>query len=72
MSELLTGEEYSAIAAALELPQSAFIDGRYQAGRGARLATINPATGDVLCEIASCNSDDVDHAVDKALSLIHI
>ena len=66
MSELLTREEYSAIAAALELPQSAFIDGRYQAGRGARLATINPATGDVLCEIASCNSDDVDHAVDKA------
>jgi len=62
----LTHEEYVAIAAALDLPKAAFIDGRYQAGRGQRPPTINPASGEPLCEIAGCNADDVDVAVSKA------
>lgn len=66
MSELLTREEYAAIASTLAFPTTAFIDGRYQAGRGPRMATINPATSETLCEIATCNSADVDLAVDKA------
>lgn len=66
MSELLTREDYAAIAADLDLPKAPFIDGRYQAGHGKPLSTINPATGEPLCEIAGCNADDVDVAVSKA------
>lgn len=66
MSNLLTRQEYAAIATSLELPRAAFIDGRYQAGRGAPLTTVNPATGDTLCEITACNEADVDLAVSKA------
>jgi len=66
MSELLTHEEYRALADQLELPRAAFIDGRYQAGKGARLVATNPANGETLCEISACNADDVDHSVNKA------
>ena len=66
MNELLTHQEYVALAGSLDLPQTAFIDGRFQAGRGDKLSTINPATGEILCEIAACNHDDVDLAVSKA------
>ena len=66
MSDLLTREEYAAIADSLDFPRSAFIDGKFQKGHGASMITINPATGDSLCEIAACNSDDVDIAVSKA------
>ena len=63
MSNLLTRQEYLAIAEAIDFPRSAFIDGRYKPGSGALLPTINPATGELICEIAACNSDDVDFAV---------
>ena len=66
MSDLLTHEEYLAIAQSLELPRAAFIDGKYQKGRGVSLTTVNPATSEPLCDIVSCNSDDVDLAVEKA------
>ena len=66
MSDLLTHEEYRSVASDLDLPRSAFIDGRYQAGHGEQLATVNPASGEKLCDIAACNSDDVDLAVTKA------
>jgi len=66
MSDLLTRDEYASIAASLDLPKAAFVDGKYQKGHGAVLATINPATGDTLCEIAACDSQDVDLAVHKA------
>ena len=66
MSNLLTRQEYSAIAEAIDFPRSPFIDGRYRPGNGAPLPTINPATGEVICEIAACNSEDVDFAVGKA------
>ncbi len=66
MSDLLTHEEYSAIAKSLDLPRSAFIDGKYRAGNGASLATVNPATSETLCEISACNAADVDDAVAHA------
>jgi gamma-glutamyl-gamma-aminobutyraldehyde dehydrogenase len=66
MSDLLTHEEYAAIAKNLEFPCAAFIEGKYQKGRGAMLTTVNPATSETICEIAACNSDDVDLAVEKA------
>ena len=66
MSDLLTHEEYISIASNLDLPRAAFIDGKYQAGRGAALVSVNPATSETLCTISACNADDVDLAVGKA------
>ena len=66
MSDLLTHEEYRAIASGLDLPRSAFIDGKYQAGHGEQLGTYNPASGDKLCDIAACSSEDIELAVVKA------
>ena len=66
MSDLLTHAEYQALAAALDPPRSAFIDGRYRPGTGAPLTTTNPATGAVITEIAACGAADVDLAVSRA------
>lgn len=53
MADLLTHEEYKAIAASLELPQNAWIDGAYRpAISGKTFETVNPATGEVLGTVA--------------------
>ncbi len=66
MSELLTRDEYVAIAKDLQFPCTAFIDGKYQRGSGDVLTTSNPATREAICDIAACNASDVDFAVAKA------
>ena len=66
MSNLLTRQEYSAIAEAVDYPRSPFIDGRYRPGNGPPLKSTNPATGEVVCEIAACNAEDVEFAVSRA------
>lgn len=67
MSELLTLEEYQAIAANLDFPTNAYIDGKFTPSKsGNTFTSTNPATGEVLGEVAACNSDDVDFAVSKA------
>lgn len=66
MSDLLTHAEYQAIANDLNLPRTAFIDGKFRAGHGASFETTNPATGKVLTTITGCNAEDVDFAVQKA------
>ncbi|PRY22562.1 gamma-glutamyl-gamma-aminobutyraldehyde dehydrogenase [Aliiruegeria haliotis] len=67
MENLLTHEEYKSIARGLLLPTTAFVDGVYRpAASGATFETINPATGEVLAEIAACGAEDVDFAVGKA------
>ena len=55
MSDLLTTEEYKAIAAALSFPTQAFIDGSFRpAQSGKTFDSLNPATGDVLAKVAAC------------------
>lgn len=66
MSDLLTRDEYAAIASDLSPPRAAFIDGGFRAGQGETLVSANPATGEIIAEIAACNADDVDLAVGKA------
>lgn len=66
MSDLLTREEYGAIAADLDLPRTPFVDGKFRKGSGPLMETVNPATGKVLTEISTANADDVDFAVQKA------
>jgi 4-(gamma-glutamylamino)butanal dehydrogenase len=67
MADLLTQEEYRAIAASLDLPQNAWIDGAYRpAASGKTYETVNPATGNVIGTVADCGAADVDLAVAKA------
>jgi len=67
MSDVLSHEEYSAIAASLVLPSNAFIDGKFQASRSEKsFPTINPATGESLASLPACTVEDVDFAVEKA------
>ncbi len=67
MTDLLTREEYKALAAGLTLPTNAFIDGSYRpAASGKTFETVNPATGTVLAQVAACGAEDVDFAVQKA------
>ena len=67
MHDLLTVAEYAAIAKSMSYPSNAFVDGAFRpAQSGKTFKTTNPATGDVLTEIAACDSSDVDFAVAKA------
>ncbi|MGB0849201.1 MAG: aldehyde dehydrogenase [Thiolinea sp.] len=67
MSDLLSYEEYRSLAASLTLPATAFIDGHFQSSRsGQTFASVNPATGEALANVAACNAEDVDLAVEKA------
>ncbi|WP_428523521.1 aldehyde dehydrogenase [Roseibium sp.] len=67
MTDLLTRDEYKALAAKLTLPTNAFIDGSYRpAQSGKTFSSVNPATGETLADIAACSSEDVDFAVSKA------
>ena len=67
MGDLLTHDEYKAIAAGLDFPTQAFIDGAFRpAISGKTFETTNPATGAVLARVASCGPEDVDFAVAKA------
>ncbi|CAB3787996.1 NADP/NAD-dependent aldehyde dehydrogenase PuuC [Paraburkholderia caffeinitolerans] len=67
MTSLLNAAEYAALAARLQFPNQAFIDGAFQpSSSGATFQTTNPATDAVLADIAACNAADVDLAVAKA------
>lgn len=67
MTELLTHAEYQAIALDLNLPVNAFIDGKFQPAKSKqRFASVNPATGKTIAEIAACDVNDVNFAVNKA------
>ncbi|MBW9116054.1 aldehyde dehydrogenase [Rhizobium cauense] len=67
MHEPLTAAEYKAIAAEIQLPTNAFIDGSFRpAISGKTFTSVNPATGEALAAITACDASDVDYAVAKA------
>lgn len=67
MTDLLTQEEYEAIANNIVMSSNAFIDGAFRPAKsGKTFTTTNPATGVKLAEIAACGPEDVDFAVSKA------
>ncbi|WP_068087523.1 aldehyde dehydrogenase [Novosphingobium rosa] len=67
MAELLSKAEYATIAAGLDTPRQAFIDGAFRdAIGGGTFETTNPATGASLGQIAAGDSRDVDAAVAAA------
>jgi len=66
MTDLLTHQEYQALAASLDFPQALFVDGRYRAGQGPSMVSTNPANGQQLAVLTTASDSDVDFAVDKA------
>ena len=63
----LSRTEIAEIAGKLPIRAQAFIDGDYTpAASGKTFATVNPATGEHIADIAHCGGDDVDRAVRAA------
>ncbi|NVK42917.1 MAG: aldehyde dehydrogenase [Oceanospirillaceae bacterium] len=60
-------DDWKALAGALKFRNQAWINGRFQdAQSGESFACFNPATEEVLAEVASCDTADVDIAVRNA------
>ena len=67
MSKPQTRAEWQARAAALQIRNQAFIDGRYvDAASGKTFECVSPADGKVLVAVAECEAEDVDRAVAAA------
>ncbi|MEM6421987.1 MAG: aldehyde dehydrogenase family protein, partial [Pseudomonadota bacterium] len=67
MIDLMTRDEYAALADSLDLPRTAFVDGAFRpAVSGQTMATLNPATGECIAEVSACGEEDVDFAVGRA------
>ncbi len=67
MTDLLTLEEYQAVAADLNPASMSFVDGGFRPSvSGNTFESTNPATGELLANVAACNAEDVDFAVHKA------
>jgi len=66
MTSPLTLQDWTARTQALKLSTQALIDGRAHAGSAAPLDAVNPATGERLAQVSSCDEQDVDLAVRAA------
>ncbi len=62
-----TYDDWKSRADALQFRNQAFINGRFvDAASGETFDCLNPATGQVLAQIASCDAEDVNRAVTAA------
>ena len=66
MSELLSFDDYTALAKQIDLPDTCHIEGGYHTCSGTALPVHNPASGELLCTINMASDTDVDLAVSKA------
>jgi len=67
MADLLSREEYHALADDVVLPTNSHINGKYTAAKsGKTYESVNPATGKVLAQVTACGVEDVNYAVKKA------
>jgi 4-(gamma-glutamylamino)butanal dehydrogenase len=67
MSSVLDRTGWRALAERLEPRGQAFIDGAFvPAASGETFESVDPATEEVLAEVASCDAEDVDRAVSAA------
>lgn len=66
MSDMLSFDDYTALAKQIELPDACHIDGGYHRCSGPVLPVLNPASAEVLCNINMASDDDVNLAVTKA------
>ncbi|MDA0681143.1 MAG: aldehyde dehydrogenase [Proteobacteria bacterium] len=62
-----TKNDWKSLAAGLKIEGRAFINGRYQGAlAGGTRATVNPANGQQLTDVANCGVEDADRAVQVA------
>ncbi|TFH88029.1 aldehyde dehydrogenase [Billgrantia azerbaijanica] len=67
MSRPQTLADWQALAASLTVESRAFVDDAFvDAASGETFATVNPATGETLAEVASCDATDAEVAVAHA------
>lgn len=66
MTTPLTLQDWEQRAAQLSFRSQAIIDGKAYQGNGDVLDIVNPASGQVLAQVASCNEADIDVAVQSA------
>ncbi|CAD5262837.1 MULTISPECIES: aldehyde dehydrogenase [Halomonadaceae] len=67
MANTLTQENIAQQIERLEYRNLAFIDGQFVPARsGKTFATLNPATGEVITQLAACDAEDVDIAAKAA------
>ncbi|MFI4988110.1 MAG: aldehyde dehydrogenase [Alphaproteobacteria bacterium] len=67
MAEMLSAEDWKREATRLDVRRQAFIGGKYvDAASGKTFDCVNPATGEVIAKIASCDKEDIDRAVAAA------
>lgn len=67
MSDLLRKADYVGIAASIQFPTKAFINGAFcSPNAGGTMDTVNPATGKVLTQVSACDASDVEDAVKAA------
>lgn len=64
-----TTQDWKALSENLEIEARAFVNGQYQdALAGETRATMNPANGEKIADVANCGIEDADHAVNIARS----
>lgn len=68
MSSSTTLHIWEERAAAMRFSNQAIINGKPVTGDGPLMQAINPATGQILTELASCSKDNIDQAVASARS----
>lgn len=66
MTSTVTLQTWEQRAGALQFSNQALIDGKPVQGEAAPMPAINPATGQVLTQVASCSDADIDRAVKSA------
>ena len=67
MSEFLSCSAYEKLAKSLKFPTKAFINGKFVPAVSEKtMATLNPATGKEIAQVADCGPEDVDLAVKAA------
>src|SRR5690348_6389250 len=64
MAATATVDDWGALAAEVDVPDRAFIDGEYvEAASGETFPCVSPIDGRVLANVAACLAEDVDRAV---------
>jgi len=64
-----TTQDWQSLAENLEIEARAFVNGQYRdALAGETRATMNPANGEKIADVANCGTEDADHAVGVARS----
>ena len=66
MSDMLSFDDYTALATQIDLPDACYIEGGYHTCSGPALPVYNPASDELLCTISMAGEKDVDLAVSKA------